>query len=527
MSDPRTRISGILMRRLNFSQKLALPLIASLVALFALSAFDAYHVRQLQLALRQEQLERVTDVAMSIVKDYYSLSQRGMLDEATARRQALERLQALRYGGDGYFTITDSNQVGVMNPTKPESNGKSMAGVKDSNGVLIYEKIVSAGQFQNGSFINYVWPHTGQSVPVPKVAFVRRFEPWDWIVTTGAYIDYINAEFKASLLHSALVVATIGSVLILLMAMCNRSIRNTLGGDPEDAAKAVQRMSRGELSGTIGVRHGDNESLMFALESMRSRLVTTIVAIKDTAQGVSSAAQQISAGNLDLSARTENQAASVQETASSMEEMTTMVRQTADNVAKATKMAEYASAITHTGGTLVTEVVTGMANISSRSSEMVEIIGTIEGIAFQTNILALNAAVEAARAGGSGRGFAVVAGEVRTLAQRSATAANEIRDLISDISARISAGSNTVEQAGHTMKEVEASIAGVVRIVHEIASAASEQSSGIDEVNRAVSQIDAVTQHNAALVEEAAAAAGALHEQASRLYAEVSHFLTA
>jgi methyl-accepting chemotaxis protein len=515
------------MRGLTFAQKLALPLVVSLISLLVVSGFDAYHVRDVQMELRRNQLQRVTEVANSIVKDYYSISRKGTLDEAAAKQQALERLQALHYGGDGYFTITDSNQIGVMNPTKPASNGKSMAGVKDANGTLIYEKIVDASRVPDGSFIEYVWPHVGPTTPVPKVAFVLRFEPWDWIITTGAYVDDINAEFEASLAQSAIVVLGIGGLLILLMVLCNRSIQSTVGGDPADAAQLVRQMANGNLSIPISLRRGDTASLMYALESMRSRLVATIGEVKEAAGSVSTATQQINAGNVDLSARTESQAASLQETASSMEEMTAMVRQTADNAVQARKMAESASVITTAGAALMADVVGGMKDINSQSSEMVEIISAIEGIAFQTNILALNAAVEAARAGENGRGFAVVAGEVRALAQRSATAARQIRDLINGVSERISVGSNVVEKTGGTMKEVETSIVAVVNIVHEIASAAGEQSSGIEEVNLAVSQIDAVTQHNAALVEEAAAAAGALHEQATRLHAAVDYFRVA
>jgi methyl-accepting chemotaxis protein len=515
------------MRGLTFAQKLALPLVVSLISLLVVSGFDAYHVRDVQMELRRNQLQRVTEVANSIVKDYYSISRKGTLDEAAAKQQALERLQALHYGGDGYFTITDSNQIGVMNPTKPASNGKSMAGVKDANGTLIYEKIVDASRVPDGSFIEYVWPLVALTTPVPKVAFVLRFEPWDWIITTGAYVDDINAEFEASLAQSAIVVLGIGGLLILLMVLCNRSIQSTVGGDPADAAQLVRQMANGNLSIPISLRRGDTASLMYALESMRSRLVATIGEVKEAAGSVSTATQQINAGNVDLSARTESQAASLQETASSMEEMTAMVRQTADNAVQARKMAESASVITTAGAALMADVVGGMKDINSQSSEMVEIISAIEGIAFQTNILALNAAVEAARAGENGRGFAVVAGEVRALAQRSATAARQIRDLINGVSERISVGSNVVEKTGGTMKEVETSIVAVVNIVHEIASAAGEQSSGIEEVNLAVSQIDAVTQHNAALVEEAAAAAGALHEQATRLHAAVDYFRVA
>lgn len=514
------------MRALTFAQKLALPLVVSLVSLFVVSGFDAYRVRQVQLEQRRNQLQRVTEVATSIIKDYYSQSRSGVIDDVSARRQALERLQALRYGGDGYFTITDSNQIGVMNPTKPASNGKSMAGVKDANGALIYEKIVDAGHVPGGNFIEYVWPHVGQTVPVSKVAFVLRFEPWDWIVTTGAYIDDIDSEFKTSLWESMAVVASVGTLLILLMMLCNRSIQNTIGGDPVEVARAVRQMADGDLSCTVDVRAGDSGSLMFVLEIMQSKLASTIREIKGAAQSVSLAAEEIAAGNLDLSSRTVSQAASVQETASSMEEMTAMVRRTSDNANEMRSMTEGASTITSEGGETMSDVVEGMREISARSTQMVEIISAIEGIAFQTNILALNAAVEAARAGENGRGFAVVAGEVRTLAQRSATAAKQIRTLIDSVSGRITAGSLAVKKAGQTMKQLQTSMIGVANIAHDIAGAAAEQSAGINEVNQAVAQIDAATQRNAALVEQAAAAAGALHDQALRLHAAIDDFRT-
>jgi len=234
--------------------------------------------------------------------------------------------------------------------------------------------------------------------------------------------------------------------------------------------------------------------------------------------------REISAGNTDLSSRTEQQAASLEETAASMEQLASTVKQNADNARQANQLAASASDVAERGGSAVSEVVSTMQGISASSRKISEIVSVIDGIAFQTNILALNAAVEAARAGEQGKGFAVVAGEVRSLAQRSAQAAKEIKGLIEDSVTKVGAGSQQVERAGATMQEIVASVKRVTDIMGEISAASEEQSSGIDQVNRAVSQMDEVTQQNAALVEEAAAAAGSLQDQAHRLAEAVAVF---
>ncbi|MFL9910024.1 methyl-accepting chemotaxis protein [Paraburkholderia sp. RL17-337-BIB-A] len=303
-----------------------------------------------------------------------------------------------------------------------------------------------------------------------------------------------------------------------------RSVTRQLGAEPATAAELARSVATGDLGVRIDLRPGDTSSLMASLKAMRDSLLGVVSEVRENAEGVATASAQIAQGNLDLSSRTEEQAASLEETASSMEQLTATVRHNTDNARQAATLAGTASGIAQRGGEVVGRVVETMHEIAGSSAKMSEIITVIEGIAFQTNILALNAAVEAARAGEQGRGFAVVAGEVRTLAQRSATAAKEIKDLIGSSLNRVDAGSKLVEEAGSTINEIVVSVKRVTDIVGEISSASQEQSTGIEQVNQAVSQMDQVTQQNAALVEEASAAAQSMAGQAQSLRETVAFF---
>jgi methyl-accepting chemotaxis protein len=291
------------------------------------------------------------------------------------------------------------------------------------------------------------------------------------------------------------------------------------------AVEAADAVANGDLTQDIEVTSKDETGkLLQGLKDMNEKLAGIVSGVRSTTEAINTAAQEVAAGNSDLSQRTEEQASSLEETASSMEELTSTVRQNTENAKQANQLAANASDVAVKGGQVVGEVVQTMASISASSKKIVDIISVIEGIAFQTNILALNAAVEAARAGEQGRGFAVVASEVRNLAQRSAAAAKEIKDLIGDSVGKVDAGSKQVDQAGATMEEIVNAVKRVTDIMSEIAAASNEQSAGIEQVNKAITQMDEVTQQNAALVEEASASAESMRQQANGLYAAVSVF---
>ena len=308
---------------------------------------------------------------------------------------------------------------------------------------------------------------------------------------------------------------------IVFATAITRSITVPLSG----AVGVAQEVAGGQLTCQVDVVGQDETSeLLQALKDMTGSLSKTVGDVRAGTELISTASQEIASGNADLSARTESQASSLEETASSMEELTSTVKQNADNARQANQLAVTASSVAEKGGSVVSQVVETMGSIKDSSRKIYDIIGVIDGIAFQTNILALNAAVEAARAGEQGRGFAVVATEVRNLAQRSANAAKEIKELIGDSVEKVEAGSKLVDEAGQTMGLIVTSIKQVADIMGEITAATQEQSNGIEEVNQAIGQMDEMTQQNAALVEEAAAAAESMQEQAELLAQAVSIF---
>ncbi|MES2832843.1 MAG: methyl-accepting chemotaxis protein [Pseudomonadota bacterium] len=320
------------------------------------------------------------------------------------------------------------------------------------------------------------------------------------------------------LLSASVVVSVVAAMLIA------KAVLKSIGGEPSYATAMTNRMAKGDLRSQIVVSDDNEGSLVWAIKRMQDMMIRTTSEIKQAVDSVSTGSHQIATGNLDLSQRTEEQAIALQQTAASMTQLTTTIKQNAESAREANSLAESASTVAQKGGAVVAQVVDTMGSINTSAKKIADIIGVIDSIAFQTNILALNAAVEAARAGEQGRGFAVVASEVRNLAQRSASAAREIKTLITDSVDQVASGSQLVQEAGITMNAIVSSVEQVTTIMGKIAIASSEQTAGIEQINGAIAQMDDVTQQNAALVEEAAAAAGALQHQADALAILVSVF---
>lgn len=341
---------------------------------------------------------------------------------------------------------------------------------------------------------------------------------------TAEKVAAANTDYSSS----RMLVIALAAAAILLGALIGwliiRSILTQMGGEPAYAEQIVSRIANGDLTVQVDIKANDNSSMLYGIKDMVEKIAGIVTDVRNSTETIITASSEIAQGNSDLSHRTEQQASNLEETVTSMEELTSTVKKNAENSKHANQLAANASDIAGKGGRAMVEVVHTMASINASSKKIGDIISVIEGIAFQTNILALNAAVEAARAGEQGRGFAVVASEVRNLAQRSASAAKEIRTLIGDSEDKVGAGTRQVEEAGKTMNEIVRAVERVTDIMAEISTASNEQSAGIEEVNRAIVQIDEMTQQNAALVEQATAATEAMQEQTKALYAAVSAF---
>ncbi|MGM3274517.1 methyl-accepting chemotaxis protein [Ralstonia sp. 24A2] len=355
---------------------------------------------------------------------------------------------------------------------------------------------------------------------------------WDLLAKLQAFEDKLNdentAKAKASYIESRYWLLALSGLALLVSlaasALITRGLIRKLGGEPGTVADIAGQIAGGNLAVVIHTRSDNQASLMHAMKRMRDSLAAIAEQVHTSTDTLATASEQIATGNFDLSTRTQEQASALEECAASMEELNATVKQNADHARHANQLATTAADVASQGGAVVARVVNTMGAISESARKVSEIIGVIDSIAFQTNILALNAAVEAARAGEQGRGFAVVASEVRGLAQRSASAAKEIKLLIGDSVNQVAAGNALVEQAGATMQDVVTSIQRVTAIMTEIMGATDEQAGGIDQIHHAIAQMDEVTQQNAALVEEAAAAAESMREQTTRLVRVVSVF---
>ncbi|CAN5666107.1 methyl-accepting chemotaxis protein [soil metagenome] len=515
--------------KLRFGHKIATLVGISIAGLMAITAASALQLRSEIMGGRQAVLRGALQSATNIVLGYQAKVAAGTMKLEDAQKAAKDAVRLSRYNGpegkSDYFYIFTLAGSGVMHPLKPDWEGQDMVGkIKDGKGMdIIVAMMQGLRASPNGvAAVDTEFPRPGQTQPVPKLQMVMAVPGWDWMVGSGLYTDDVAAEVRAAVVRQL----ALGLAVLLVIGgvawTVSRSVMKQLGGEPTEVIRIMSEVADGNLGTHIPPAPAD--SLMDGLRRMVASVRSTIVQVRSATDGISTASAEIAIGNHDLSVRTEQTASNLQQAASSVEQLTGTVKQSADSARQANQLASSAAEVAARGGVVVSQVVSTMDDINASSKKIADIISVIDGIAFQTNILALNAAVEAARAGEQGRGFAVVASEVRSLAQRSAQAAKEIKVLISASVDNVAGGAKLVADAGRTMNEIVTSVKRVSDIIGEISAAATEQSSGIDQVNTSVGELDQMTQQNAALVEESAAAAESLKHQAGSLAQVVATF---
>jgi len=510
-----------LFRSLHFASKAFIISLAFIVPMLALLVWLLTTQTSEAMQARMSSTRQLVDVARGIVNSAQAEEAAGSMTREQAQALAIRQIQKLRYDEKEYFWINDMQPRMVMHPIKPDLNGKELGEMKDPNGLALFSAMVAVVRKDGKGFVAYQWPKPGSDKPVDKISFVQGFEPWGWVIGSGVYTDDLRSATLTRLAWASGVFA----VALLIASYLFLSFYRVMDGGLKETRRHLRAMTDGDLT-TSPFPWGNDEAaqLMFELRAMQESLRKIVTSVRGSSESMVHASSEIASASMDLSARTEQTAANLEQSASSMEEISSTVKHTADNVRQAAALAADNSKAAVRGGAVIAEVVSTMDDINSSSKKIGDIIGVIDGIAFQTNILALNAAVEAARAGEQGRGFAVVATEVRSLAQRSAQAAKEIKTLISASVEKVDSGSKVVKDAGGTMQELVVNARRMNDLLAEISTAASEQSSGVSQVGAAVNELDRMTQQNAALVEETAAAASALKDQAIGLANEVDRF---
>ncbi|OUS38933.1 chemotaxis protein [Rhodobacterales bacterium 56_14_T64] len=536
-------------------------------------------------SMREAELHNATDTAISLLAALEARVESGELTREEAQKLGHDQLNSLRFGTAGYFFVNDTNNIVRAHPFKPEWEGTNKADLEDINGLKIFQEMQKVANGPSGAGpVRYWFQKPNADEPEQKIGYVQLYKPWGWIVGTGSYVSDIEASL--SWMRNA-AFATLAVCLLLLAGagfMIARSVTGPLAalqarmqsmadGETHSEVPATDVQSEvGEMAKTVEVfrqsmlqqqemersqaahdeeRHRVVETLSRQLSALSSGDLTvsisesfpadyetlrhdfnktletlngTIVQVIESSESIRSGASEITQASDDLSHRTESQAATLEETAAALEEMTASVRSAAEGARSVETVMNEAKTEAKDSGIIVQSAVEAMHEIEHSSSQISQIIGVIDDIAFQTNLLALNAGVEAARAGEAGRGFAVVASEVRALAQRSSDAATEIKTLIGDSTQQVERGVDLVGKAGGALSNIVQRVTDISQQISGIAEGASEQSTGLNEINTGVSQLDNVTQQNAAMVEQATAAAQLLSADATKLSGLVSRF---
>jgi methyl-accepting chemotaxis protein len=510
-----------LFRALRFASKAVIISLAFVVPLLGLLGWQLKEQADQAMQARMDATRQHVEVALGIVQWAHAQEAAAGMSREKAQLLARQALVKLRYDEREYFWVNDMQPRMVMHPIKPELDGQDLSGIKDPNGFALFNAFVAKVKAQGKGFVAYQWPKPGRDKPVDKISYVQGFEPWGWVVGSGIYTGDLREAVQRQLIWDGGIVA----VSLLFAGYLFLSFYRVMDGGLKETRRHLRAMTEGDLT-TSPSPWGNDEAaqLMLELSNMQASLRGMVLRVRRSSEEIVHSSSEIASGAMDLSARTEQAAANLEESAASMEEISSTVKNTSDHTGEASRVASHNAEVAADGGRVMREVMHTMDGIRESSGKIGEIIGTIDSIAFQTNILALNAAVEAARAGEQGRGFAVVAAEVRSLAQRSAQAAKEIKGLIGTSVEQVESGSDIVRKAGATIEEIVSSSQRVNHLLGEVATGAREQSQGINQIGQGVQELDRMTQQNAALVEQTAAAASAMQDQAHGLAEEVARF---
>lgn len=515
----------VVMRNLEFQAKALLISLTFLVPMLGLIAWMMISQTDEAMQSRMNATRQHVEVAHGVLAWAQGREASGELSREQSQAAAKQAIATMRYDKNEYFFITDMTPTVVMHPIKPELNGKDATAIKDPNGFALFVGFADMVRKNAEGFVPYLWPKPGLSDPVEKLSYVKGFTPWGWVIGSGIYIDDLRADQKQ---RRQLVGCVIAAVL-LLSGYVFISFYKVNRGGLSLVSQHLNELAEGDLRNRPAKPWGKDEPAMLIsdLNKAYDSLDDLIRRVRHSARELANTSAEVSRASLDLSERTEDAASNLGEQASAVEEIGTQVRETAQLAQRAAAVAQQNSEVAERGGRVIAEVVETMRDIHVSSNKISDIIGTIDGIAFQTNILALNAAVEAARAGESGRGFAVVASEVRSLAGRSAQASREIKSLITASVEKVATGTQIVQGAGQTMTEIVTNATQINQLLSEISVATTEQSRGVQEVVMAIQRLDSNTQQNAALVEQTSAAAASLSEQADNLTGEIARFVVA
>jgi methyl-accepting chemotaxis protein len=526
--------------------------VATVVALCVFFAVALSNEKAQLLADRQDKIRNVVEVAHGVLDGFYKQEKAGKITREEAQAQVKEILRGMRYDKVEYFWINDMGPTTIMHAIRPELEGKDQTGNIDKAGKALYVEFVKVVRASGGGFVDYYWTKPGSDAVVPKLSYVKGFEPWGWIVGSGVYIDDVDAIFKQNAIKFLAWGLLIGGFIAVSLTLVSRNLIKTLGGDPLYAAMITRRIAAGDLTAEVDCAPGDTTSVLAGMKEMQHTLRKMIEEIVRGAEQLSSASEQLLHASEEVAMRSRQQSESASAMAAAVEEMTVSIDQVAENASEAHTITIHAGDLSNKGTHIIQNASTEMHKLSeavqsssrvieelgSQSNQITSIVNTIKEIADQTNLLALNAAIEAARAGEQGRGFAVVADEVRKLAERTSLSTTEIAGMVGKIQNGTRTAVESMEtgvaqavksvdlasQAGTSITEIRDGSMRVMDVVNSISDAIREQGAASSEIARNIEQIASMSEEGARAVQQTTEAARHLQQLSASLHASVSRF---